>query len=232
MSPRSFRLGLLVFLAMSGALAAKLSMGGVPEKPVSWYADPNAGSHAGGQTAAKDAKPKLKILNAQAKQAQVLETAAHVAPPAAEADADLIAAVKLELKTRGYAVTADTVRPAGLDLKTRAAILAFEADNKMRLTAEASQQLLHHLLLGASQHQAGADTPPSERAREVIRHVQSSLRQTGKRQVGSDGAVNRDMREAIEAFERAHGMEVTGRISGRLVERLERMAGQRTAEAR
>ena len=227
MSPRSFRLCLLVFLAMSGALAAKLSIGGAPEKPVSWYADPTTAQ----QTAAKDAAPKLKILNAPAKEAQAAETAAHLAPPAAEADADLVAAIRLELKTRGYAVSTSG-GSAGLDLKSRAAILAFEADNGMRLTAEASQQLLHHLLLGASQHEASADAPPSARARDVIRKVQQSLQQAGGSAVSADGTLNSATRDAIRAFESANGMKETGRVSGRLVERLERVARQQTAEAR
>lgn len=230
MSPRGFKLGLALFLGMSGLFAAKLSMLGPGGFRAPWAASPSASFVA--QT--KPASPAVPAVvvpvqnkNSPAatppdeKAAVTAETAAHVAPPLAESDAALVSAIKLELKTRGYAIGSAA---SGLDLDARAGILAYEADNDMRLTGEASQPLLHRLLLGDTGTLPNSGAPPAPRAEEVIRTVQASLKRAGHPDTKTDGQMSRETVETIRAFERAHNLKVTGRISGELVAQLRLVA--------
>jgi peptidoglycan hydrolase-like protein with peptidoglycan-binding domain len=146
------------------------------------------------------------------------ESAAHVKQ---EADPTLVVAIKRELAARGYA-SGDT--SGSMQLETRAAIMAFEADHNQRLTGEASQDLLHGLLLGASPGGTADGTEPTQQAKDVIRSVQLSLRRARHPGLSVDGQVNTETTGAIRSFERSQGLKVTGRISGELVSRLERVA--------
>ncbi len=238
MSPRVFKFGLALFLVMSGLFGAKLFMLGAKGPRASWF---TGGS--GGETAALPAEtPQSKKSSAPIpaaqpsgppahaaasdRAAQDAESAAHAAPPLSESDKDLVAAIKLELKSRGYGV-GDS--PADLDLQARAAIIAFEADQNLRLTGEASEPLLHRLLLGGSGHEAPGGGPPAPRAAEVIRSVQASLRRSGHAQVAVDGRMSPETAEAIRTFERSQGMKITGRVSGDLVAKLRHVARDGTA---
>ena len=229
MSPRGFKLGLALFLAMSGLFAAKLSMLGPGGFRAPWPASLSASPSTVAQ--AKPASPAVvtpvehKTSSAapppDEKAAVTAETAAHVAPPLAESDAALVSAIKLELKTRGYAIGSAA---SGLDLDARAGILAYEADNDMRLTGEASQPLLHRLLLGDTGTLPNSGSPPAPRAEEVIRTVQASLKRAGHPDTKTDGQMSRETVETIRAFERTHNLKVTGRISGELVAQLRLVA--------
>ncbi|MDO9383446.1 MAG: peptidoglycan-binding protein [Hyphomicrobiaceae bacterium] len=228
MSPRGFKLGLALFLAMSGLFAAKLSMLGPGGFRTPWAASTSASPVAQTKPAASPAvdapvQPKNSTASTppDVKAAVTAETAAHVAPPLAESDEALVSAIKLELKTRGYAIGSAA---SGLDLDARAGILAYEADNDMRLTGEASQPLLHRLLLGDTGMLPNSGSPPAPRAEEVIRTVQASLKRAGHPDTKTDGLMSREMVETIRAFERAHNMKVTGRISGELVAQLRLVA--------
>jgi len=231
MSPRVFKLGLALFCVMSGLFGAKLYMLGAKGPRASWFGSggetvapptrsPAADAHASSGNAARPASE-----DTAAREAKEAESAAHADPPMSEAEKALVAAIKLELKTRGYSV-GDS--PAALDLQARAAIIAFEADHSLRLTGEASEPLLHQLLLGSS----GSDLKsgrPAARAEEVIRNVQVALRRVGHGDVAIDGQMTAQTAEAIRAFERDQGMKVTGRVSGDLVARLQHVARDRTA---
>lgn len=234
MSPRGFKIGLALFLVMSGLFGAKLSMIAPNGSRSSWRSLESTASLGPGRPAAAAPAPVKRDKASRSPgvpqdgaadddvgAAKEAESAAHTAPPLSEADKSLVAAIKLELKTRGYAVDPGK---DGLDLPARAAIIAFEADNDMRLTGEASQGLLHRLLLGASDTDPNNGLPPAPRAEEVIRSVQASLKRAGHPDLKSDGQMSRETVETIRAFERAHSMKVTGRISSELVAQLQHVA--------
>lgn len=235
MSPRIFKLGLALFLVMSGLFGAKLSMLGTKGPRSSWFTGETAAT-APAPTTSQPAVSPLPPRDTTAKApapasardvaSSEAESAAHGAPLLSESDKALVAAIRLELKSRGYNVGhAGTV----LDLQTRAAILAFEADNDLRLTGEASQPLLHRLLLGATSGEAHGGSLPAPRAEEVIRDVQASLKRAGHPDLPVDGRMSTQTVDAIRAFERSHGMKVTGRVSGDLVARLQHVARDGTA---
>lgn len=228
MSPRAFKLGLALFLAMSGVFAAKLTLGAaglrLPWRGTSIAtaaSTPAAAPKPAPAAPATPAPPKAETRPPEEIAAVKAESAAHSAAPMSESDHALVSAIKLELKTRGYAVGGDAT---ALDLETRAGIIAFEADNDMRLTGEASQALLHRLLLGDTGTVPNADAPPGPRAEDVIRSVQASLQRAGHPDVKADGQMSRETQETIRAFERAHHMKVTGRVSGDLVAQLRHVA--------
>lgn len=139
-------------------------------------------------------------------------TAASVASP------DLIRAVQRELYAAGFARNA----PDGaLDMATRAAILAWERENGLPLTADATEEVLRALLLGAGiVRQASADRP-SPTVQMLVRHIQILLKSRGIEALQINGKRDEKTRAAIVAFQRRQSMPVDGKISAALVVRLE-----------
>lgn len=147
---------------------------------------------------------------------------------------ETIRAVQRELQARGYeAGTVDGVP----GLITRAAILAYEYDHGLPMTGEASERLLKQILLGELQPSAtpGAPTGSAEhspQAEQVIRTVQQSLANAGYAVGKPDGRMGEETVRAIREFETDQGLPETGRVSGQLVARLARLAGQGRLTAR
>lgn len=142
--------------------------------------------------------------------------------PDAEGDPATIAAVQRELSARGYGpLTADGMT----GLMTRAAIMAFEYDNNLALTGEATETLLGRILLGA---EAGdAQTGDARRVRgpnaeALVRTVQQSLVALGYPIAKVDGRMGEDTARAIANFESTEGVKPKGRISAEVFGRLAR----------
>lgn len=127
-------------------------------------------------------------------------------------------AIERELHEKGY-VTGPVDGVA--DPVSRAAILAYEYDHGLPLTAEPSERLLQALLLGDWR-------PPSARgkeelsreARELVLSVQRSLQKLGYAITSADGIPGPETAEAIRQFEARHGLPRSGRVSGALAARL------------
>lgn len=140
--------------------------------------------------------------------------------PDAEGSAETIRAVQRELQHLGYGpLTVDGVP----GLLTRAAIMAFEHDNRMALTGEATETLLKRLLLGQSgekQPAGEAGRIRSQQAEIVLRTVQQSLAALGYQPGKIDGRVGDETERAIREFEMDHGLDPTGRVSAELFSRL------------
>jgi peptidoglycan hydrolase-like protein with peptidoglycan-binding domain len=150
-------------------------------------------------------------------------------PPIQPADPKLVMALQRHLAEAGYQAGGET----GIaDLMTRGAILAFEQENGLPLTAEPSPTLLKNLLMGAPKKRvankdAGPAIPAGPQAVALIGTTQGMLRKLGYR-TGSDvGAVSEQTGKAIKQFEAASGLPPTGRISGALLAELSRMSGTR-----
>jgi len=142
-----------------------------------------------------------------------------------------IRSVQAELARRGY-------EPGSADgvpgLVTRAAVMAYEHDQGLPLTAEPSPEVLAHLRHGTSAPGAAigiqpGGAPPASHAEQVIRIVQQGLGQLGYLAARPDGLVSDQTIRAIREFEMDSGLVPTGRISGPLVARLARQIdGQRS----
>jgi hypothetical protein len=150
--------------------------------------------------------------------------------PDAEGDPAVIRAVQRELTARGYG----TLQADGVPgLLTRAAIMAFEHDNKMGLTGEATERVLKRLLLGGTlepQPEDVAGRVRSAHADQVIRTVQQSLATLNYQPGRLDGRVGEDTERAIREFEMDQGLVPTGRISADLFSRVAKaVAGSKSA---
>ena len=143
------------------------------------------------------------------------------AGPGEGTDAETVRAIQRELKLHGYGPVPDN---GTMGLATRAAIMAFEHDHGMRLSAQASEQLLKRIVLGdiepAEVSDSVADHGASARAAEVIRSVQQWLAALGYQPGQADGRLGEGTVKAIRDFEVDKGMVPRGRVSAELVGRL------------
>ena len=127
----------------------------------------------------------------------------------------LLGAVRRELQSRGY-LTAAAGGP--IDVATHAAILAFEDDFDLSLTATPSNGILKALVFtptatGGNRRRV----PETEVARELIGEVQRALAHLGYGQPDITTELDNETRRAIRKFERARGLQVSGRVSAPLI---------------
>jgi peptidoglycan hydrolase-like protein with peptidoglycan-binding domain len=156
----------------------------------------------------------------------------------ADEDTETIRALQRELHQRGYGPLASdgTMRPV-----TRAAIMAYEHDQNLPLSGEASEMLLGRVLLGASTSMepasGAARKVASPRAAQVVRTVQEMLAKLGYQPGQIDGRLSEETVRAMREFDLDKGIAFKGRISADLLIRLSEAAqsGQpstRSASAR
>jgi peptidoglycan hydrolase-like protein with peptidoglycan-binding domain len=150
-----------------------------------------------------------------------------------EVGADTVRAIQRKLVEHGFGpVPSDGVlRPV-----TRAAIMAYEHDNTLPLTGDASDALLKRMVFGAPQpaDQTGAREVRSSHAEAVVKQVQRLLTANGYRPGAIDGRLSPETVAAIRAFEQAHGMTPPrGRVSAEVLLRLQEASSKlKAAEAR
>jgi len=174
---------------------------------------------------------KLAKPRSDASRAEPGETSVTVAAyQAATADGPVavpsatVVAIQRELESRGYAPGAAV---GTATVVTRAAILAFEQDAGLPLTAEPSDIVLQALILGPG---IGPDAPaaktarPGPEAEKLIAHVQRDLAALGYGPFAAQGRLGEDTARAIAKFERDQNMTPGGRITAPLVARLLRAA--------
>jgi len=137
--------------------------------------------------------------------------------------ADVTRAIQRELEIRGYETGA---RNGVVGTMTRGAIMAFEHDHGLPLTARPSDELLKAIVLGEGGKASpkGAKTESRE-AQEVIRDVQRSLTKLGYKAGKPTGKMTPETVRAVRAFEADQALPETGRISGPLIARLGRLSG-------
>lgn len=155
-----------------------------------------------------------------------------ITPPGAR-DTETIRAIQSALAARGYE-TGGVDGVAGQ--MTEAAILAFEVDNGMMLTAEPSESLLHTLQnrgQGPTVRARLGTEAPGPKAEALIRFVQLTLATLGYAPGAPDGRLGPATVAAVRAFEKQQGLADTGRISGELVARLNGLSRKsRVSDAR
>ena len=102
-----------------------------------------------------------------------------------------------ELQIRGYETGA---RDGVAGVMTRAAIMAYEHDHGLALTARPSQQLLKAIVLGEAGKGKGVKAETAE-AQDVIRSVQRSLAKLRYKPGPANGRMTPETARAIRAFE-------------------------------
>jgi len=220
MTPQLARFALCAFAFMAGAVAINafyLQGRTVDSKAAAERAAPSV------RTQVRDER-RLPPMQANAAK---LENPPE--PGAVDGRPDTIKAIQRELTTRGYGpIAVDGV--AGLS--TRAAIMAFEANEGLPLTAIANEQMLKNILLGATPASARKPAEPSARAQDVIRAVQNWLLSLGYAAGPANGLMSPETEKAIRAFEANAGVTPKGRITADLVKRLADAAPLKAAAAR
>jgi peptidoglycan hydrolase-like protein with peptidoglycan-binding domain len=220
MTPQHARLALGAFVLLSIGVATNIlalqPTGGGPRPPT-----------ADGAPVAEAAKPAPKPAAAK--------PAAKPAIASDQDNPDVVSAIQRELAARDY----DLGTPDGVATSaTRAAIMAWEHDNKLPLTGEPTSAALKAIILGvdhttAVQIASELRAAPKERAprtEHLIRSVQQSLVGLGYNLGRATGHLNEDTIRAIREFEQDQALPATGRISSTLVNRLGE-ATQRTGSS-
>jgi peptidoglycan hydrolase-like protein with peptidoglycan-binding domain len=141
------------------------------------------------------------------------------APAGKGSDPETVRAIQIELKRRGFGpVPSD----GGLGLTTRAAIMAYEHDHGLALTATPSEQLLKRLLLGSAEGMVARDggEAVTPEAGQLVASVQRALALLGYQPGRPDGRLGVETVRAIRDFEVDRGMVPKGRISAELVRQL------------
>ncbi len=149
--------------------------------------------------------------------------------PVTKAGRETVRAIQRELTARGY-------EPGPVDgilgVMTRAAIMAYEHDERLTLTANPSEALLERIILGGvGQAPSARQGVPAQNAQLLARSVQEALARLGYVPGAADGVVSTNTARAIKAFERDHNLAPMGRISGRLVSEIGRVNGARFSVA-
>ena len=142
----------------------------------------------------------------------------------------LTRAVQRELATRGFDVGPADGKPSA---KTSAAISAYEKAHGLPVTGVATDELLHHILLGDAAQPAGAtgsvagDGPAAHGSGSPdVKAVQNVLADLGYAPGHVDGAWGPTTARAVTAFQHDRKMAETGRITPELLRELKRVTGR------
>jgi peptidoglycan hydrolase-like protein with peptidoglycan-binding domain len=225
MTPFAVRLTLLTFVLLTGAMAVNIFVFQPPGRQVAMLDTERRGMSVGEGWSSQTPQASIPGPGERSAVVPPLETGAVKPLPETADSSDLTKAIQRELKAKGY----ETGAVDGVTgLVTRGAIMAYESDAGLPLTAEPRQPLLQHIILGSAQIQAASEdsrTPPGPEAEVVIRAVQRAFRQLGYVSTLPDGRLNDATRRAIRKFERDRKLGETGRISGELLAKLATLAG-------
>lgn len=227
MTVNSMRLGLAAFAVLAGAAIFNMVM----LQPIggrSAATRATAVKKSEARPARTDEPPSVADRDvAQRHAAPRPAPEAAPAAPASPSAQDVTRAIQRELRERGYETGAVDGQPG---LMTRASIMAYEHDRALPLTGEPTPQLLKLILLSAPPVAVSPRSPSaaeqSMQATQVIRTIQQSLMSLGYAPGKADGRLGDETVRAIREFETAQGLPETGRVSGQLVARLSRLAGQ------
>lgn len=148
--------------------------------------------------------------------------------PSPEADPALVRAIQRELAAAGYDPGAINGK-AGL--MTKSAILAFEQDHGLPLTAEPTEPLLKQIVLGAGAPADAGEAKVEPAAARIIASAQRLLTHLGYLKGKATGRPDAPTTKAIRKFEAASGLPETGRVSSALISELARMSGARLSVA-
>lgn len=137
----------------------------------------------------------------------------------------LTKAVQRELKAKGY-YQGHLDGVAGP--VTLAAIMAFQDDYNMPITARASNTLLKRIVFGAS---GAVKTKTGTKiysltAQKFIFQLQKQLAELGYDPGTLDGKLGVQTRNAIKSFEKDRELKVTGRISGKVISEIIKVSGK------
>lgn len=206
MTPRRLQMGLLGFALLSSAVLVNV-----------FYLQPVSGARGArvnvgpSPEAAAVARPVKEVPTSSIPAVEPTQTV------------ELTRAVQRELQSRGYMTGTDE---GVVSLVTRAAIMAYEFDSGIALTAQPSEDLLRIMVLGRAAGDVAIAGPVKvgAHAERVIATTQQSLAALNYGPIKVDGLMGEATVAVIRRFERERGLPETGRISGELVAMIAKLA--------
>ncbi len=225
MLPKRVTVQLLAFLVLTGGVAANVFFLQTSGRSTSArVSDTTAWNIAAIEAAEFGDTGSIGRHAGEAKPSPGLNLAALGAGGAKKSADEVTRAVQRELQIRGYETGG---RDGIVGVMTRGAILAFEHDRGLPLTARPSEQLLKAIILGEGGKARGKSSKAATaEAQDVIGSVQRSLAKLGYKPGSASGKLTPETAWAIRAFEGDQALPETGRISGPLIARLGRLAGE------
>lgn len=150
------------------------------------------------------------------------ETTRTTATLSREAEAQhLFDGIRRQLVDRGYLSTSLSAAAVPGALPIAAAIVAFEYDYALPLTATATDGVLKVLIFTYAKSTTKSDgSVTTPYAGSLIMEVQRALAHLGYGSGEPTGQLDAETKAAIAKFERARGLQVSGRISAPLIESL------------
>jgi peptidoglycan hydrolase-like protein with peptidoglycan-binding domain len=235
MTPRRARQVLCVFLLLAlavaynalflqlrpgvgGGMAAEVPAGSPPVPTLPSKAATHAPAERPAPSKEVAEKRGVRLVRGKPEWANTDATGTSVVAQRSDAAGpDTVRAIQRELRQRGYGNLAGdgALRP-----QTRAAIMAYEYDNGLPLTGQASEALLGRILFGAATAAAGQGKVGSPEAAELVRFVQQALSALGYQPGPVNGQLEADTCRAIREFEMDKGLVPKGRISAELIGQL------------
>ena len=173
--------------------------------------------------------PGIPVVQPKPRPAEAEPTKTE-APIPARPRAEVLSDIQRELTRRGFYDGA----PDGVHgPKTDAAIRDFEQASGLRPGSEPNETLLRALMRSPVKAAAAIQATRSDPIAELIAPslkrvltVQRALAEYGFGQIRQNGTLDRETKDAIEQFERARKMPVSGQISPRLMRELSAMTGR------
>ncbi len=190
-------LQLLAFLALTGGVAANVFFMQASERRA--HSGQPSASEAWNIAAIEAAEFDTGSIGhpAPANALDLAALAAGSAPTKAASPQEVTRAVQRELQIRGYETGA---RDGIAGVMTRGAIMAYEHDHGLALTARPSQELLKAIVLGEAGRGKSVKAETAE-AQDVIRSVQRSLAKLRYKPGPANGRLTPETARAIRAFE-------------------------------
>jgi peptidoglycan hydrolase-like protein with peptidoglycan-binding domain len=236
MTPFRLRLSVVAFLALTGAITANALYMQESPRQVARAGESldTGGSHNDSATAAlpdADTKPSAPVSetpktvaspNSETVRKPATKKATETAPPP---PSSLVNNIQRELGKRGYF---SGKQDGVLTRDCRVAILAYEFDENMPLSGEASEAVLKALIFArAAGNTAGPGAAKRfERRKELIKQVQQMLAQYGYTSGPVNGELDARTRDAIKQFESDRHLEAAGHLSERVLLEMVIVAGQ------
>lgn len=170
--------------------------------------------------------PKSKPPKTNSLDAKIRDVLSEAAPAGEETKRGrrLVASIQARLAELGYNPGA---RDGIAGPTTLAAIMAFEFDKGLPQTGIVDHELL--AVLNARKERPQRDKKQMavlKTGQELVAALQEALTKLGYNTGKADGVIGPMTRKRIRAFERDHKMDVTGRISGRLVQKINAARGK------
>lgn len=140
----------------------------------------------------------------------------------------VVRAVQRELAARGYDVG---TQDGTLSVKTRAAISIYEEREGLPVTGLATDELLHHIVLGGMTPAGGGEVAVESSAvtkddSATVIAVQQILADLGYDPGTADGTVSESTSAAIKAFQRDRNVPETGQVTPELLNEFKRVTGR------